>query len=83
MKAHFIFTYEIRGQEFLNLEIQPEHLKSEQSLFDKITEDFQEDEKNDLFKISCCVNAEVENLPEWYLQSNGKMWIENGTVHNY
>lgn len=57
-------------------------LRTKQSMFEFATEYLSEEQKQELVKISICVNpGECEiDPPDWFLSCNGKLWIENGQL---
>ena len=78
MTIEFIFTFHEREQEITREEITPDVLKSKTTLLDLIFERLTKAEASELVKVSCCVyNAEGYECPDWYMQMNGKYWLDD------
>jgi hypothetical protein len=82
MTIEFIFTYSSKPQEIIEYPFVNPILKDKQTLFEFATAELSDEEKQKLVKISSCVLINGGNFeePEWYSQSNGKLWIENGVL---
>lgn len=82
MNIEFILTYNSKDQDFIEYPFTLQILKDQQTLFDFATAQLNEEDKEDLIKISSCVITGNEDFeaPEWYKETNGKMWIENGIL---
>lgn len=96
MKIQFIYTFKEKEQEILEYPVQrrseaheydfytiEDVLKSKESLSEYALNEFNDEEKNDLIKISCCVyleNGPDFEEPEWYKKCNGRLWFENGKI---
>ena len=82
MRIEFILTYNSKPQEIVEYPFVNPILKDKQTLFDFATAQLSDEEKQELVKISSCVLIDGGNFeePEWYSQSNGKLWIENGVL---
>lgn len=73
----FIYTFEDRGQEFLQTpQYTLDDLSNEENLKGLALSLLNEEEQAELIKVSCCVNGLTANeLPKWYLECNGKLWF--------
>ena len=82
MDIEFIYTYDLMPQEMANYEdIDRSVIKDRESLFEFATKDMDYDEILSLVKISCMVSNAVDiEPPQWFIQSNGKLWISNGKL---
>ena len=82
MRIEFILTYNSKPQEMVAYPFVNPILKNKQILFEFATAQLSDEEKQDLVKISSCILIDGGNFeePEWYSQSNGKLWIENGVL---
>jgi hypothetical protein len=85
--VEFICSFNERSQQIINEDISEikaqEILRSKEKLFNFATEDqLSEEEKQDLYKISTCFYGDLEDItpPDWYMECNGKLWIENGVL---
>jgi hypothetical protein len=84
MEIEFIFTFHEREQEFARSEITPEILESKTELLDFIFERLTKPEASELVKISCCVyNAGDYKCPDWYIDMNGKYWLDDIEGYRY
>ena len=84
MTIEFIFTFHEREQEITREEITTDVLKSKTTLLDLIFERLTKAEAYELVKVSCCVyNAEGYECPNWYMQMNGKYWLDDIEGYRY
>jgi len=77
MKAQLIITSFYDSQFFIETEIMPENLTSEEKLKQVIYSLLTTEEINQLCKVSCSIATEKENLPNWYIEANGKLWFND------
>lgn len=82
MEIEFILTFKSKQQEFLTCPFENGILKDKQSLFDFASSYISDADKKQLVKISSCVltcGGDFE-LPSWYAECKGKIFIENGVL---
>lgn len=79
----FILTYFVGEQEFIKTTISFEQLQSEETLKELILEQLTEEQRELLVKVSCCAYAELSELPDWYMQANGKLWFNDDKRAQY
>lgn len=75
MKTHdiqIILTYEDKDQEVIETEVTEDQLH-EEAAFDQF---IKEKAQDGLIKASCCVYASAEELPDWYMECNGKRYYD-------
>lgn len=77
MRIELILTYFVGEQEFFTTEIHSEQLQTEDTLKNLILEQLNEEQRDLLCKASCCVETENDNLPNWYMEANGKLWFND------
>ena len=82
MIIEFIFTFNDRPQEIKQYPFADSILKDKKSLFEFATSKMPDDAKIKLVKISSCVitNGAQFNMPKWYAEARGKLWISNGKL---
>ncbi len=85
--VEFFCSFNERSQQFFLVDISEitaeRILRSAESLFSFVTENrLTEDEIQDLYKISTCFSGDIDDItpPDWYLECNGKLFIENGVL---
>lgn len=82
MKIEFIYTYgNEKPQEIVSYPFVLPILQDKKTLVKYALSDLSDEERKQLVKISTCIYFENEGdveLPEWFNQSNGKLWFENG-----
>ena len=71
----FILTFDEKPQQMLNSRVSSETLETESGLTEHVLSFLNEDEKQELKKVSCCIFAEANQLPKWFLECNGKLWF--------
>lgn len=79
MQVQYIFTFEELEQEYVNTEFTEGVDVSNLSLNDLIDHaaaSLKDKEKSNLVKISCCIMGDKKDLPEWYIEANGKIWFD-------
>ena len=79
-KIQFIFTFFEGESQIQNTKISLNNLQTEEQMKATAIADLTLDEAADLCKISCCIEATREELPEWYLNCNGKLWFNEDRV---
>ena len=80
MKIEFIYTFDKAEQEQLSFPFVMEILKDKGTLIDFAAAGLHDEDKNDLIKISCCVDCtkdEYKNAPEWFNECKGKIWVDD------
>lgn len=75
----FILSFNEAQQQFSEIDYTKELIQSPQRLFGAATQDLTPEEVKDLYKISCCVYGDVD-IPDWYKECNGKLWVTNGEL---
>lgn len=76
MEVQYIYTFESMQQEYVNSAFTAIKNLSVNDFLDHAADPLTNTEKANLVKISCCVICDKEELPEWYIEANGKLWFE-------
>ena len=80
-EIEFIVTFNDSPQQFFNYDYNEDALQDEQSLFDYATQELDNEDVDEIVKISTCVyGVTPDDLPSWFMDCNGKLWAEDGAV---
>lgn len=81
MNFEFILTFDGRPQQFVDSPFTEDAMRSEQAMFDHVCKELAGDEIADLRKISSCIYMyDGRELPAWYKECNGKIYVEHGQL---
>lgn len=82
MKLELIYSFNNKQQEIVVYPFVSNIMDTKENFVKFILSVLSKEEINDLYKISCCVYCEGEELnePKWYEECNGKFYFENGKL---
>jgi len=87
-KIQYIYTFdttntskEVERQTILNASANEHDLSSKPDLIANAINCLTDEEKQSVIKISCCLEADKDDCPEWFLSCNGKIWLDD--LENY
>ena len=74
-QVEIIFTFDNSPQQMGSAFVTTEQLDDKKEFFKAVTACLEDNEKETLVKISCCISgASIPNPKHWYLECNGKFW---------
>jgi hypothetical protein len=78
MQLELILSFDDRGQRFVTYPFCNAIMQDKETFFEFATSMLEDDEKQQLVKISCCIYfaAKLKDA-EWYKECNGKFWDDD------
>lgn len=82
MIIQFIYTFENRPQSFLTFPFVEPILQDIETLFKFAITPLDKDDLQELVKISSAIIFDDDKfeLPLWYIECNGKLWVKDGIL---